>query len=108
MRNIESRFGEDDRSQEGEEMRDVGSVPRKSKSPEKSLKDMMDALAEGKTEAKPDMQNNEGENLPAEENLKRRMDEFAEKSKVIQENDRKEAEELSKQLKEQMSKESGA
>jgi len=100
--NYESHFGEDDRSQEGEQARDVGTGRRKSKSPEKSLKDMMDALAEGKTETKSDPQDRENKELSPEEDVRRRLDALVEKSRAIEENDRKEAEELSKKLKEQM------
>jgi hypothetical protein len=102
MNNIESRFGENDRPGEGEEPRDIGLTGRKSKSPEKSLKNMMDALAENSSEAKPDVRKNKGETPSDEESLRQKMDELTEKSKNIQENDRKEAEELSKNLKEQM------
>lgn len=102
MRNLEmSNFGENDKPQEGEETRDIGKAKRKPKSPEKSLKDMMDALSGGKVEVDSGVQNNESENL------RQQMDEFTEKSNAVQENDVKEAEKLSKDLKEQMGEGSG-
>jgi polyhydroxyalkanoate synthesis regulator protein len=99
-------FGESDRPQEGEDRRDSGfGDPKATKKEKEELRRLMDGLSGGKAEGKKEgvpEQDNTGEELSEKEQLRRAMDAFTEKAKAAEENDKAEAERLSKQLKEQI------
>lgn len=105
MRNLESRFGEDDRSREGEESRDLGLGKKSKLSPEEDLRRRMDALS-GQGAEKP-----ETEPVSDKEAVRQGMDKLAEnininenreKAVIIENNEKQEAEELTKKLKKEM------